>query len=163
MNRNLYNINVLKLLHSRNLWRATRFTTGISMGSVLLIFFRYRMSVIGFVTRETRRVPHVEQKLSTLPEHLNSPPLLSLGSCTALQITFVCLYSFGHCIVCSSSEFSLPLWNLFFCVLCCFLVLFYFFFFFIFFLFCFVLALFCLCLVQNASRLSILDCHFGFL
>jgi len=45
MNRNLYNINVLKLMHSRHISRAHGFTTGISMGSVLLIFFRYRMSV----------------------------------------------------------------------------------------------------------------------
>ena len=30
-----------------------------------------------FVTRLTRRVPLVEQKLLTLPEHLSSPPVFS--------------------------------------------------------------------------------------
>ena len=34
-------------------------------------------SFTGYVTRVTRRLSHVEQELSTLPEHLNSPPFLA--------------------------------------------------------------------------------------
>ena len=33
--------------------------------------------VTGFVTRVTRRVPHVEQELLTLPEHMSSYPVFS--------------------------------------------------------------------------------------
>ena len=105
MNRNLYNINVLKLMssHFTSTWVHHMNYGGVCVAD---LFPLRNVCVIGFVTRETRRVPHVEQKLSTLPEHLNSPQLLSLGSyrsnfsflCSALQMTFVCLYSFGHCL-----------------------------------------------------------------
>ena len=33
--------------------------------------------ITGFVTEVTRRVPHMEQELLTLPEHLSSPPVFS--------------------------------------------------------------------------------------
>ena len=58
-------------------------------------------------------------KLLTLPEHLSSPPVFS-GVCVTrslvLCVCFVdrslsfCLFSFGHCVVCSSSiyGFCLP-------------------------------------------------------
>ena len=65
----------------------------------------------------------VEQELLTLPEHLCSPPFSSGVRVTrslVLYICFVdrflsfCTFSFGHCVVCSSSiyGFWLPLWYL---------------------------------------------------
>jgi hypothetical protein len=68
-------------------------------------------------------VPLVEQELLTFPEHLSSPPIFS-GVCATrslvLYVCFVgrclsfCTFSFGHCVVCSSSiyGFWLPLWYL---------------------------------------------------
>jgi hypothetical protein len=65
----------------------------------------------------------VEQELLTLPEHLSSLPVYS-GVCVirslVLCVCFVdrclsfCTFSFGHCVVCSSSiyGFWLPLWYL---------------------------------------------------
>jgi hypothetical protein len=60
----------------------------------------------------TRRAQLVEQELPTIPEHLNSPPTFS-GVCVTrslvLCVCFVdhclsfCTFSFGHCVVCSSS------------------------------------------------------------
>jgi len=54
--------------------------------------------ITGFATRLTRRVSLVEQELLTLPqvlERLSSPPL------------FVCFsFSFGYCVVCSSSIYD---------------------------------------------------------
>jgi hypothetical protein len=65
----------------------------------------------------------VEQKLLTLPEHLSLPPVLSGFRVTRSLVLYVCFvdrclsfctFSFGHCVVCSSSvyEFWLPLWYL---------------------------------------------------
>jgi hypothetical protein len=76
-----------------------------------------------FVTRLTWRVPLVEQKLITLPEHLNSPPVfcgVRITRSLVLYVWFVdrclffCNYYFGHCVVCSCSiyDFWLPLWYL---------------------------------------------------
>ena len=71
----------------------------------------------------TRRVPLVEQDLLTIPEHLASPPVFS-GVCVTRSLVlyvyfvyhclFVCTFSFGHCVDCSSSiyEFWLPFWYL---------------------------------------------------
>ena len=96
----------------------------------------------GFMTRLTRRVPLVEQELPTLPGHLSSPPVFS-GVCVTrslvLYVCFVyhclsfCTFSFGHCVVCSSSiyGFWLPFWYLQtlliileskYCVLCLYLI-----------------------------------------
>ena len=69
------------------------------------------------------RVPLAEQELPTLPEHLSSPPVLSgvrvtrsLVSCMCFvdRCLSFCTFSFGHCIVCSSSiyGFGLPIWYL---------------------------------------------------
>ena len=77
----------------------------------------------GFVTRLTRRVSLVEQELLTLPEHQSSPPVFSgvrVSRSLVLYVCFVdrclsfCTFSFGHCVVCSSSiyGFWLPLWYL---------------------------------------------------
>ena len=80
--------------------------------------------ITGFVTRLTRRVPLVEQELLTLPEHLSPPPVFSVVRVTRSLVLYVCcldrclpscaLYSFGQCVVCSSSiyVFWLPLWYL---------------------------------------------------
>jgi hypothetical protein len=79
--------------------------------------------ITGFVARLTRRVPPVEEELITLPEHLSSPPIFSGVHATwslVLYICFVdrclsfCTFSFGYCVVCSSSiyGFWLPLWHL---------------------------------------------------
>ena len=79
--------------------------------------------ITGFVTKLKRRVLLVEHELLTLPEHLRSPPVFSGVRVTrslALYVCFVdrclsfCTFSFGHCVVCSSSiyRFWLPLWYL---------------------------------------------------
>ena len=67
------------------------------------------MTVWCFVTRLTRWVPLVEQELLTLPEHLSLPPDFSGVRVTrSVCVCFVdrCLsfsiFSFGHCVVCSS-------------------------------------------------------------
>ena len=140
MNRNLYNINVLKLMssHFTSTWVHHRNYGRVRVAD---LFPLRNVCVIGFVNRETRRVPHVEQKLSTLPEHLNSPQLLSLGSyrsnfsflCTALQITFQlslfiwplrCLFFFGV-LVASLESFLLCSVLFFSFVLVLFFVLFF--------------------------------------
>jgi hypothetical protein len=65
----------------------------------------------------------VEQELPTLPEYLSSPLVFSGVRVTrslVLCVCFVdrclsfCTFSFGHCVVCSSSiyGFWLPLWYL---------------------------------------------------
>ena len=67
--------------------------------------------------------PVVEQELLSLPEHLSLPPVLSgfrVIRCLVLCVCFVdrclsfCTFSFGRCVVCSSSiyGFRLPLWYL---------------------------------------------------
>ena len=59
----------------------------------------------------------------TLPEHLSSPPVFSGVRVTRSLVLYVCFvdrclsfctFSFGHCVVCSSSiyGFWLPLWYL---------------------------------------------------
>ena len=64
-----------------------------------------------------------EQELLTLPEHLRSPlvfsgvrvtPSLFLYACFVDRCLSFCTFSFGHCVVCSSSiyGFWLPLWYL---------------------------------------------------
>jgi hypothetical protein len=73
--------------------------------------------------RLTWRVPLVEQELLTLPEHLSSLPVFSGVRVTWSLVLCVCFvdhclsfstFSFGHCVVCSSSiyGFWLPLWYL---------------------------------------------------
>ena len=62
----------------------------------------------------------VEQELLTLPEHLSSPPVFIWVRVTRSLVSYVCfvdrclsfcLFSFGHCVVCSLIYgFWLPLW-----------------------------------------------------
>ena len=63
----------------------------------------------------TRRVPLVELELLTHPEHLSSPPFFigvrvtrSIVSCVCFvdRCLSFCTYSFGHCVVCSSSIYT---------------------------------------------------------
>ena len=84
--------------------------------------FPHSWLITVFVTRLTRWVPLVEQKLSTLPEHLSSPLVFSgvhVTQSLVLCVCFVdhclsfCNFSFGHCVVCPSIYgFWLPLWYL---------------------------------------------------
>jgi hypothetical protein len=57
----------------------------------------------------------VEQELLTLPEHLSSPPVFSGVRVTRSLVLYVCVvdrclsfctFSFGHCVVGSSSIYS---------------------------------------------------------
>jgi hypothetical protein len=57
----------------------------------------------------------VEQELPTLPEHLSSPPVFSGIRVTRSLVLYVCFvdrclsfctFSFGHCVVCSSSIYG---------------------------------------------------------
>ena len=63
----------------------------------------------------------VEQKLLPLPEYLSSPPVFSEVSVTRSLVLYVCFvdrclsfctFSFGHCVVCSSSICGFWLRNL---------------------------------------------------
>jgi hypothetical protein len=97
-------------------------------GCILLVVktspsFPHSRLIAGFVTRLTRRVPLVEQDPLTLPEHLSSPPVFTGVRVTRSLVLYVCFvdrclsfcaFSFGHCVVCSSSiyGFWLPLWYL---------------------------------------------------
>jgi hypothetical protein len=47
--------------------------------------------ITGFVTRLTRQVPLVEQKLPTLPENLRSPPVFLWSSCYSI-FSFMCMF-----------------------------------------------------------------------
>ena len=68
-------------------------------------------------------MPLVEQELLTLPEPLSSPPVFSgvrvtrslvLCVCCVERCLSFCTFSFGHCVVCSSSTYGLflHLWYL---------------------------------------------------
>ncbi len=74
---------------------------------VLFSFLTYQR----LVTRLTQRVPLVEQELLPLPEHLISspvvvPPYLVLCVFFAVPCLSFCTFSFGHCVVCSSSIYG---------------------------------------------------------
>jgi hypothetical protein len=96
-------------------------------GYVLLVvstsgFFPHPWLVTRFVTRLTRRVPLMEQKLLTLPEHLSSSPMFSGVRVTRSLVLCVCFvdhslsfsfFYFGNCVVCSLIYlFWFPLWYL---------------------------------------------------
>jgi hypothetical protein len=77
--------------------------------------FPHSRLITGFVTRLTRRVPLVEQELLTLPEHLSSPQVFSGVRVTRSLVLYVCFvdrclsfctFSFGHCVVGSSSIYG---------------------------------------------------------
>ena len=120
-------------------WLENNSWSWLYMCSTCCKHFPVLSSLTGFVTIVTRRVILVEQKLPTIPENVSSLPIFS-GVCVTrslvLCVCFVdrylsfCTFSFGHCVVCSSSiyGFWLPLWYLltllvllcfFFWPLCC--------------------------------------------
>ena len=77
--------------------------------------FPHSWHITGFVTRLTLRMSLVEHKLLTLPEHLSSPPVFSGVRVTRSLVLYVCFidrylsfcpFSFGHCVVCTSSLFG---------------------------------------------------------
>jgi hypothetical protein len=85
--------------------------------------FPHSRLITGFLTNLARRVPLVEQERLTLPEHMSSHPVFSGVRVTRALVLYVCFvdrclslctFSFGHCVVCSSSiyGFWLPLWYL---------------------------------------------------
>jgi hypothetical protein len=80
------------------------------------VFYLWSISFfILAVTRIIRRVQLVEQELLTLPDHLSSPPDFSgvrgtrslvLCACFVDRCLSFCTFSFGHCVVCSSSNYG---------------------------------------------------------
>jgi hypothetical protein len=77
--------------------------------------FPHSRLITGCVTRLTRRVSLVEQELLNFLEHLSSQPVFSGVRVTrslVLCVCFVdrclsfCIFSFGHCVVCSSSIYG---------------------------------------------------------
>ena len=87
--------------------------------------FPHSRLITGFLTRLTRRVPLVEQELLTLLEHLSSPPVFSGVRVTqsfVLYVCFVdrclsfCVFSSGHCVVCSSSIYLTSKGTVIFCL-----------------------------------------------
>ena len=68
--------------------------------------------IIGFVTRLTRRVPLVEQDLTTLPEHLSSPPDFSGVRVTRSLVLCVCFVD--RCLACCSFSFGHRVHGLYF-------------------------------------------------
>jgi hypothetical protein len=98
-------------------------------GYVLLVVntsrsFPHSRLITEFVTRLTRRVPLVEQELLTLLEHMSLPPVFIGVRVTRSLVLYVCFidrclsfctFSFGHCVVCSSSicGFRLPPFGIF--------------------------------------------------
>ena len=88
-----------------------------SLGQLLLNFYvtndhEYVPRVVSisrhhwFVTRVTRRVPHVEQKLLTLPEHMSASPVFLMGF-VLLDLCFSMWSFVDHCL--SFCSFSQPL------------------------------------------------------
>ena len=77
--------------------------------------FPQSLFITGFVIRVKRRVPHVEQKLLNLPEHLIAPAVFSIDHVARFLVycamfcrsLAVCLCSFVHCLVFSSLIYSL--------------------------------------------------------
>ena len=80
-------------------------------------FFPHSWLITDFVTRLIRRVPLVEQKLLILREHLCSFSVFSWVRVTRSLVLFLCFidrclsfctFSFGDCVVCSSSDYDYP-------------------------------------------------------
>jgi hypothetical protein len=71
---------------------------------------KYKNTLVSFQCRLTRQVSHVEQEPLTLPEHMGSTPGFNgfnvarfLAFCVMFCKVVVCPFSFGHCIVCTTS------------------------------------------------------------
>ena len=83
--------------------------------SPVLQGFVLRILLVTHLTRLTRSVSLVEQELLTLPEHPSSPPVFSRVRVTRSLVLYVCFvdrclsfctFTFGHCVVCSSSIYG---------------------------------------------------------
>ena len=67
----------------------------------------YHVKIItGFITRITQRLPHMEQKLLTLPKHLGSPPGFSEVR-VARSLIFYIIFLYSYLIFC---PFPFELW-----------------------------------------------------
>ena len=85
----------------------SQMTTFVPFVVITIQFFLHSWLIIGFVTRVTRRVPHLEQELRTFPKHLSSIPVFSgvrvtrsLVLCVMFyRSLFVPLFFFCHCVV----------------------------------------------------------------
>ena len=85
------------------------------------IWFHYGNNVV-IGTRLARRVSLEEQELHTLPGHPSLPSVFSgvrvtrslvLCICFVYRYLSLCIFSFGHCVVCPSVYgFWFPLWHL---------------------------------------------------
>ena len=77
--------------------------------------FHHLWLITGFITRLTQCVPLVKQELLTLPEHLSVTQFLVLCVCFVDRCLSFCTFSFGHCVICSSSiyRFWLPPFGIF--------------------------------------------------
>jgi len=112
-------VDKLKVWYSCLLWLIFIYlSSAVQICEIVLYYF-----ITGFVTRLTRRVPLVEQELLTLPEHMSSPLVFSgvrVTRSSDICVCFVdrclsfCPFSFGHCVVYSTSiyGFWFPLWYL---------------------------------------------------
>ena len=83
--------------------------------NIKLYYFPHSWLIIGYVTRLARRVPLVEQERLPVPEHMTSPPVFSGIRVTRSLVLCVCFvdcclsfstFSFGDCVVCSSSIYG---------------------------------------------------------
>jgi hypothetical protein len=113
----------LKSRHVTHIVNSYRYGISVSKMTICRKHFPHSSLITGFVTIETPRVPLVDQELLTLPGHLSSLMVISgvrvtrslaLCICFVDHCLFFCSFSFGHCVVCSSSiyGFWLPLWYL---------------------------------------------------
>ena len=101
-------------------------TTSLYLGDTVAAnsdLWKIKVSIITFKYTINWRMPLVKQELITLPGHLSSHLVFSgvhvtrwlvLCVCFINRCLPMCTFSFGHCIVCSSSicGFWLPLWYL---------------------------------------------------
>ena len=75
---------------------------------IIIRSFPHSWLITGFVTRETQWVPHVEQKLLTLPDHTSSPPVIS-GVHVARSLVF-CVMFYRSLFVLLAIALSVLLW-----------------------------------------------------
>ena len=110
-------VSAFQLLTSAGAFHGTVDSTNHMRHDKVYIFNGKSDTVIkpGKYTRLTRRMPLVEQELFILPEHLSSSPGFSgvhgtrsvvLCVCFVDLCLSICTFSFGHCVVCSSSIYG---------------------------------------------------------
>ena len=105
----------LKSRHVTHIVNSYRYGISVSKMTICRKHFPHSSLITGFVTIETPRVPLVDQELLTLPGHLSSLMVISgvrvtrslaLCICFVDHCLFFCSFSFGHCVVCSSSIYG---------------------------------------------------------